>query len=78
MPRTPSDWITLREASELLAAAGVPVTPSTVGRWARTGKLQTIRPGHRVFVRRKQVRGLLQPARRGVPLEALQGRLFEE
>ena len=76
MARPPSDWITLAEASALLAASGVGVSPATLGRWARTGRLQRIRPGHLVYVRRGQIRALLRPRGR-VAAAALQGALFE-
>lgn len=76
MPRPPSDWITLAEAAAMLQAAGVNVTPGTLGRWARAGRLQRIRPGRSVYVRRAQVRALLRPRRR-VPADLVQGALFE-
>ncbi|MGH2467711.1 MAG: hypothetical protein ACRDGL_08275 [Candidatus Limnocylindrales bacterium] len=76
MPRPPSDWITLADAAALLAAAGVTVTAGTLGRWAREGRLERIRPGRTVYVRRGQVRSLLRPRRR-VPGDALQAGLFE-
>ncbi len=77
MPRPPSDWISLNEATELLAASNVHFTAATVGRWARTGRLQSIKLGNRRFVRRSQVRGLLRPGRR-VNVRDLQPGLFEE
>lgn len=61
MPRPPSDWISLAEASELLAASNVHFLPGTIGRWARTGQLQSIKLGNRRYVRRAQVRALLRP-----------------
>jgi hypothetical protein len=61
MPKPPADWISLSEAAELLAAANVRFTPGTIGRWARVGQLQSIKLGHRRFVRRTQVRSLLMP-----------------
>jgi hypothetical protein len=39
----PTDWITLGEASEILAAANIHCTPSTIGGWARAGRLQSIK-----------------------------------
>jgi len=79
MPRPASDWITLSEAAAILEAANVRVSPSTLARWARTGRLQSIRPGRRVFVRRAQIRSLLRPRRRpAVPAEQLQPGLFED
>ncbi len=78
MPRPASDWITLGEAAEIFAAANIRISQSTLARWARSGKLQSIRPGRRIFVRRAQVRSLLQPQRRGgVPAEQLQSTLFD-
>jgi hypothetical protein len=77
MTRAVSDWITLVEASELLAEANVHVRPETLGRWARGGRLQSIKPGGRRYVRRAQIRALLRPRRR-VAIEALQPGLFAE
>ena len=76
MSRVIADWITLNEASEILAAANVHIRPETLGRWARGGRLQSIKPGGRRYVRRAQIRALLRPRRR-VPVEALQPGLFE-
>ena len=78
MPRAATDWITLTEAAEIFAAANVPITTGTIARWARTGRLQSIRPGHRVYVRRAQIRAMLRPKRRGVPASSVQAALFEE
>jgi excisionase family DNA binding protein len=78
MPRVASDWITLTEAAEIFAAANVPISRSTLARWAANGKLQSIRPGRRIYVRRAQVRQMLQPRRRGVRAEQVQPVLFEE
>ncbi len=61
MPKPPSDWISLSDAAELLAAANVHFTPGTIGRWARIGHLQSVKIGNKRFVRRSQVRGLLRP-----------------
>ncbi len=77
MPRPPSDWIGLDEASALLAASNVRFSPATIGRWARNGRLQTIKLGNRRFVRRAQIRGLLRPGRK-VDAALLQPGLFEE
>ena len=66
MPRPASDWISLAEAARIFAAANVPVSRSTLARWAHTGKLQSIQPGRRIFVRRAQVRSMLRPRRRAV------------
>lgn len=78
MPRLASDWISLAEAAEIFAAANVPISRSTLARWAASGKLQSIRPGRLIYVRRAQVRHLLQPHRRGVRAEDVQPGLFEE
>jgi hypothetical protein len=72
-----NDWISLGEAAEILAASNVRFRPSTIGAWARTGKLQSIKLGGRRFVRRGEVKALLAPARR-VKAADLQPRLFEE
>ncbi|OGN83273.1 MAG: hypothetical protein A2X23_12180 [Chloroflexi bacterium GWC2_73_18] len=77
MPRPPTDWITLAEAVEVFAASNVDITTSTLARWARAGRLQSIRPGRRIYVRRAQVRSMLTPRRRGVRAEELQGGLFD-
>jgi excisionase family DNA binding protein len=76
MPRVASDWISLKEAAEIFAAANVPVSRSTLARWARAGRLQSIRPGRQVYVRRAEVRSMLRPARRRVPADQVQPRLF--
>ena len=55
----PTDWITLGEAAEILAAANVHFTPATIGGWARAGRLQSIKLGGRRFVRRGEVRALV-------------------
>jgi hypothetical protein len=73
----PSDWITLAQAAEILAAANIRFKPETIGRWARTGRLQSIKLGGRRFVRRGQVRALVVPARH-VRAGDLQPGLFEE
>jgi hypothetical protein len=72
-----SDWISLTEAAEILQAANVRFRPSTIGTWARSGKLQSIKLGGRRFVRRGEVRALLTPPRR-VRASDLQPSLFEE
>lgn len=71
------DWISLAEAAEILAAANIRFRPSTIGTWARTGKLQSIKLGGRRFVRRGEVRALIAPRRR-VRADALQPGLFED
>jgi hypothetical protein len=77
MPRPPSDWISLSEAVDLLAASNVKFSPGTIGRWARLGQLQSIKLGNRRFVRRAQVRSLLRP-HGSVQEEDLQPGLFED
>lgn len=77
MPRPVSDWITLREAAELLAESNVRFRPATIGGWARSGRLQSIKLGGRRFVRRAEIRALLRPRSR-VPAEALQPGLFDD
>ena len=65
-----ADWITLAEAAEILAAANVRFRPETIGGWARTGKLSSIKLGGRRFVRRGEVKALARgaaPGRRGGP-----------
>ncbi len=77
MPRPPSDWISLSEASELLAYSNVKFTAGTIGRWARTGRLQSIKLGNRRFVRKAQIRSLLRPGPHARFDEAQDG-LFED
>jgi hypothetical protein len=77
MPKPPSDWISLSDAAELLAAANVRFTPGTIGRWARQGHLQSIKLGNKRFVRRTQIRSLLRP-RGSVHAEDLQPGLFAD
>ena len=72
-----ADWITLAEAAEILAAANVHFTPSTIGGWARAGRLQSIKLGGRRFVRRGEVRALIAGPRR-IRAGDLQPGLFED
>jgi hypothetical protein len=72
-----SDWITLTEASEILAAANIHFRPETIGSWARTGRLSTIKLGGRRFVKRGEIRALTAPRRR-VRSEDIQPGLFED
>jgi hypothetical protein len=60
----PTDWITLGEAAEILASANIRFTPATIGGWARSGRLQSIKLGGRRFVRRGEVRALIAAPRR--------------
>jgi hypothetical protein len=73
----PTDWITLGEAAEVLAAANIHFTPATIGGWARGGRLQSIKLGGRRFVRRGEVRALIAAPRR-VRAEDLQPVLFDD
>jgi hypothetical protein len=77
MAGSAADWITLAEASEVLKAANVHFAPATIGRWARVGKLQSIKLGGRRYVKRGQVRALLS-APRSVRADHLQAGLFED
>lgn len=72
-----ADWITLAEASDLLAAANVHFTPATIGGWARSGRLSSIKLGGRRYVRRGEVRALIVAPRR-VSAAGLQPSLFED
>ena len=78
MSRAASDWISLAEAEEIFAAANVPVSRSTLARWAHTGKLQSIQPGRRIYVRRGQIRAMLRPRKKAVPASQAQPGLFED
>lgn len=73
----PTDWISLTEAADILAAANIHFTPATIGGWARAGRLQSIKLGGRRFVRRGEVRALVAAPRR-VRADDLQPGLFEE
>lgn len=72
-----TDWISLAEAAQILEAANIRFRPTTIGNWARTGKLQSIKLGGRRFVRRAEVKALIAPRRR-VRVDALQPELFED
>jgi excisionase family DNA binding protein len=78
VPRATSDWISLTEAARIFAEANVPVSRSTLARWAHAGKLQSIQPGRQIYVRRGQVRAMLRPRKRGVSAGQLQPGLFED
>jgi excisionase family DNA binding protein len=79
MPRVPSDWITLTEAVRIFSDAGVTVSRSTLARWAKSGKLQSIQPGRTIYVRRAQVRSMLRPRKRkGLNAADVQPGLFED
>jgi predicted site-specific integrase-resolvase len=73
----PIDWITLAEASEILQAANIRFQPETIGRWARSGRLQSIKLGGRRYVRRGEVKALVAAPRR-VRAEEVQPVLFED
>ena len=77
MPPSANDWISLDEAADILRAANITFKPATIGGWARSGKLQSIKLGGRRFVRRGEVKALLAPPRR-VRASDLQPSLFEE
>jgi len=72
-----SDWISLSEAAEILRAANVHFRPTTIGGWARSGRLQSIKLGGRRFVRRGEVKALVAAPRR-VRAADLGPGLFEE
>lgn len=72
-----TDWITLAEAVDILAAVNIHFTPATIGGWARAGRLQSIKLGGRRFVRRGEVRALVAAPRR-VRAEDVQPVLFED
>ena len=72
-----ADWITLNEAAQILESANVRFRPSTIGAWARSGRLSSIKLGGRRFVRRGEVRALITPPRR-VRADHLQAGLFED
>lgn len=73
----PTDWITLNEAAEVLAAANIRFTAATIGGWARSGRLQSIKLGGRRFVRRGEVRALVAAPRR-VRISGVQPVLFDD
>jgi excisionase family DNA binding protein len=78
VPRATSDWISLTEAARIFAEANVPISRSTLARWAHSGKLQAIQPGRQIYVRRGQVRAMLRPRARGIPAGRLQPGFFED
>jgi hypothetical protein len=77
MSSSAADWISLVEAAQILAASNVRFRPSTIGAWARDGKLQSIKLGGRRFVRRGEVKALVAGPRR-VRATDIQPGLFEE
>jgi hypothetical protein len=72
-----ADWITLVEAAEILEAANIRFRPETIGSWARSGRLTSIKLGGRRFVRRGEVKALVAAPRR-VHAEDLQPGFFED
>jgi hypothetical protein len=78
MSKPPADWISLSEATALLASSNVKFTPGTIGRWARVGQLQSIKVGNKRFVRRAQVRSLLRPHGLANSGDDVQPGFFEE
>lgn len=77
MAGSAADWITLAEAAEILDGANVHFKPATIGGWARSGRLQSIKLGGRRYVKRGQVRALIS-APRTVRADQLQPGLFED
>ncbi len=77
MAPSANDWISLAEAADILGAANVRFLPSTIGGWARAGKVQSIKLGGRRFVRRGEIRALIAAPRR-VRASDLQPGLFED
>ena len=77
MPPAATDWISLGEAAAILAAANVHFRAATIGAWARTGKVQSIKLGGRRFVRRGEIKALIAAPRR-VRAADLQPGLFED
>lgn len=78
MSKLASDWITLTEAADIFAAANIQVSRSTLARWVKAGRLQSVRPGRRIYVRRAQVRALLRPHGRRIPEAEVDGGLFDD
>jgi hypothetical protein len=72
-----ADWITLAEAAEILEGANIRFQPATIGSWARSGRLTSIKLGGKRFVRRGEVKALVAAPRR-VHAEDLQPGLFED
>jgi hypothetical protein len=72
-----ADWITLSEAAEILAAANIHFRAETIGGWARSGRLSSIKLGGRRYVRRGEVKALVAAPRR-VRAEDIQPGLFED
>ena len=77
------DAASLKKLERDFAAANVRFRPETLTRWARDGRLQSVKLGGRRYVRRGEVRGLLRPrgptAADGPAAEgARQPGLFEE
>ncbi len=72
-----ADWITLAEAASILEAANIRFRPETIGSWARSGRLSSIKLGGRRFVRRGEVKALVAAPRR-VHAADIQPVLFED
>jgi len=77
MSKPPTDWITLSEAADLLGAHNIHFKSGTIGRWARAGRLVSIKLGNRRYVRKTQIRSLVRP-HGAVHGEDLQPGLFED
>ena len=79
MSRSTADWITLAEAVEILGAANIHLRPETLGRWAREGRLQTLKIGGPALRAASRGAGAPAPAsargRRGAPAGPLRGAL---
>jgi excisionase family DNA binding protein len=71
MSRPASDWITLAEAASIFEAANIRISRSTLARWVQTGRLQSVRPGRRIYVRRIQVKAMLRPGGHRIAPDAL-------
>jgi excisionase family DNA binding protein len=84
MSKPVTDWITLSDAASILASSNIRISKSTLARWAAEGRLQSVRPGRRIYVRRTQIRSMLYP-RRGAqawdvdgPPDEMQDGLFDD
>jgi excisionase family DNA binding protein len=65
MPK-PTQYLTLKQALERLADQGLTVSDETVRRWARSGRLPSIRtPGLQRRYRIEDIDALLDPAEVG-------------
>src|SRR5450759_3816828 len=77
MSRPPSDWITLAEAVQILGDANVRLRPETIGRWAREGRLQTLKlGGRRTYRRPPSLSVWRRPSRAHLPMVSGRRRTF--